>query len=155
MRSGREAEHADSLGIDVPFDGVLANYAHGALSVLEGGVGFGVRAGAGDAILHEHAGDSGGVEPVADLGAFEIDGEDVVAASGKDDDGRSGVGRFGRIDGEGRYGDVAEPDEWLAGDEVVLGGGRVGFGTCGFQGRAGCSIGPERKGRQIGWGRPS
>ncbi len=86
VSAGGEAEDADALGIDVPFGGVLADDAHGALGVLQGGVGFGIGAGAGDAVLHEHAGDAGGVEPVADLGAFEIDGEDVVAASGKDDD---------------------------------------------------------------------
>ena len=52
MGAGGEAEDADSLGIDVPFGGVLADDAHGALGVLERGVGLGVGAGAGDAVLH-------------------------------------------------------------------------------------------------------
>ena len=81
-----------------------------ALCILQGGVGFWIRAGAGDAVLHQHAGDAGGVEPVADFGAFEIDGEDVIAAAGKDDDRRAGIRGLRRIDGECWHRDVAEPD---------------------------------------------
>ena len=44
-----------------------------------------------DAILGEDAGDSDGVKPGADFGAFEVVGEDTVASAGEDDYGRSGV----------------------------------------------------------------
>jgi hypothetical protein len=110
--SGGEAEDADAVGVDLPFGGVLADQAHGALGVFEGCGGFGhVGAGVGDAVLEQDAGDALGVEPVADLGAFEVDGEDVVAAAGEDDDGCAGVLALGRVEGDGRGGDVAQMND--------------------------------------------
>ena len=92
MRSGGKAEDADAIGIDVPLGGVRADDAEGALRVLQGGGRFRIGAGVGHAVFHQDAGDADGVEPVADFGAFEIDGEDVVAAAGEDDD--CGAGGF-------------------------------------------------------------
>ena len=40
------------------------------------------------------------VMPIADFGAFEVDGEDVVGAAGKDDDGGAGVLSGGRVKSE-------------------------------------------------------
>ena len=91
MRSGRKAEDADRGWDRCAIRGVLAHEAKGALRVLQGCGRFGIRAGVRDAIFHEHAGDADGVEPVADFGAFEIDGEDAIASAGKDNDGGAGV----------------------------------------------------------------
>ena len=91
--SGGEAEDADAVGIDLPFSGVGADQAYGALRVVEGCGGFGhVGAGVGDAVLEQDAGDAFGVEPVADFSAFEVDGENVVSAAGEDDYGCAGAG---------------------------------------------------------------
>ena len=128
MRSGGEAEHADAIGIDVPLSGVRADKADGALRVLKSGGGFRIRAGVGDAIFEDDAGDAAGGEPVADFGAFEIHRENVIAAAGENDD--CGAGGFGGrlVEGDSRRGDVAETDEGSAGDEIVFGCGGVGFG---------------------------
>jgi len=59
------------------------------------------------------------VEPGADLGAFEIVGEDLIAASGKDEDGRSRCVASGLVDGDGGFADVGQLDDAAAGDEGV------------------------------------
>ena len=118
MCSGRKAEDADPVRIDVPFRGMLAHDAKGALRVLQGGGRFGIRACVGHAIFYEDAGDADGVEPVADLGAFEIDGEDLIASAGKDHHGSAGVLLGWRIEGERGAGDVAEAKDRTSGDEI-------------------------------------
>src|SRR5712672_2865217 len=105
-----EAEDADAMRVDVPFGGVLANYAERALGILESRGGFGIRAGVGDAILQKDAGDADGGEPVADFGAFEVDSQDAVAAAGKDDYGGAGVLCGGCVQSNGGRGDIAEAD---------------------------------------------
>ena len=119
-RAGGEAEDADAIGIDVPFGGVRTDEADGALRVLEGGGGFWIRAGIGHAIFENNAGNAAGGEPVADFGAFEIDGEDVVAAAGEDDDCSAGGFGGGLIERDCWRGDIAETDERFAGDEIVF-----------------------------------
>ncbi len=105
------------MGIDAPFCRVGANKADGALGVFEGGGRFGeIGAGVRDAVLEQDAVDADGVEPVADFGAFEVDGEDGVASAGEDDDRRAGVRASGGVECDGGCGDVAEADERLAGD---------------------------------------
>ncbi len=102
VASGGEAEDAYAFGVDVPFSGVLADDADGALGVFKGGRGFGeVGAGIRDAVLEQDAIDSDPVEPVADFGAFEVDGEDRVSAAGEDDYGCAGVSALGRVEGDG------------------------------------------------------
>ena len=91
MGSRRKAEDADAMRVDVPVRGMGANDAEGALRILKGGCGFWVRPGVRHAVFQQHAGDADGVEPIADFGAFEVDGETPVAASGKNDNGGAGV----------------------------------------------------------------
>jgi len=52
------------------------------LGIVEGHGRFAIRAFAmvGDAIFQEHGGDALGVEPIANVGAFEIDGKELIAA---------------------------------------------------------------------------
>ena len=107
MGSGGEAQNADAMRVDVPLRSVFADYADGALGVLEGGRGLGIGTGVRDAVFEENAGDAGGGEPVADFGAFEIDGEDVIGASRKDDNGGTGIFSCGRVKREGWRRDVA------------------------------------------------
>ncbi len=126
--SGGEAEYADAIRIDVPFGGVGADEADGALCVLKGGGRFWIWAGVGHAIFEKDAGDAAGSEPVADFGAFEIHREDVIAAAGENDDGGAGALAGRLIQRDRRIQDVAETDERFAGDEIVFCGGGVGFG---------------------------
>ena len=128
MGARGEAEHAYAIGIDVPLGCVLANHAEGALRILQSRGGFGIRTGVGHAILHQHAGHVDGVEPVADLCAFKIDGENLVAAAGKDNHRRSRCGAFRRINRQRRIRDVAEANQRTARDEFVSGLGGVDFG---------------------------
>jgi hypothetical protein len=109
---------------------------------------------AGDAVFEQDAVDAGRGEPVADFGALEIDGEDVVTAAGKNHDCRAGVVAGGLVEGEGGRGHVAEADEGLAGDEVVFGSGCICF-SGGIGGRARCDSGPDRQSEMAGSGRPS
>lgn len=148
--AGGKAKDADFVRIDVPLGGVLADEAHGALRVVEGlardhevvraAVAVPVVGFTGDAIFQEDARDAGGGEPVADFGAFEIDGEDFEAAAGKHDDGGAGVVRGGRIDGECGFGDVADGGDGFACDEVRADDGCFGAGH-GFE--IGRGAGPE------------
>ena len=127
VAAGGEAENADAVRIDVPLRGMGADNPEGPLGILEGGRGLGIGAGIGHAVFEQDAGDAGGVEPVAHFRAFEVDGQDAVTASGKNHNGGARVLALGRVEGEGRRGDVAETDERLAGDEVVLGSRGVDF----------------------------
>ena len=92
MGSGGETEDADAIGIDVPFGGVRADEADGALRVLESGGGFWIGAGVGDAIFEDDACDAAVGEPIANFRAFKVHGENVIAAAGEDDD--CGAGGF-------------------------------------------------------------
>src|SRR5271170_7350561 len=85
MRSGGEAKNAHSLGIDMPLGCVSADDADCALRILQCRGRLGVRSGIGHAIFDQNAIDARGVEPVTDLRAFEIDGENLIAASRKYD----------------------------------------------------------------------
>ena len=86
-----ETQDADAVWIDVPFVGVGTYHAEGALSILKRGGRLRVRAGLRYAVFDQDAGDAGGVQPVADFGTFEVDGEDTVTASGKYNDRGTGV----------------------------------------------------------------
>ena len=81
----------------------------------------------GHTILHQDAGHIDGVEPVANLGAFEIDGEDLVTTSRKDNDSRRCGAALGRIKRQGRTGHVAQTNQRLASNEIVGGLGGVDF----------------------------
>ena len=142
MGAGGKTEYADAIGSKVPQVGVGANHAEGALGVLESGVGFRKRAGIGYAIFDQDTVHVDVDEPIADFGAFEVDGEDMVATTWKNDYGGVGVRRLGRIESECGIGDIAEADERFAGDEIVFGGRCVGFGS-GIRSSAGSASGPE------------
>jgi len=127
MAAGGEAENADALRVNVPIGSMGADNSESPLGILEGSRGFGIGPGIGHAVLEQDASDARGVEPVTHFGAFKVDGQDVVTASGKDYNGGAGVVARGRVESEGRRGNVAETDERLAGDEVVLGSRGVDF----------------------------
>jgi hypothetical protein len=121
----------------VPFGGVGADEANGALRVLKGCGGFGIGPVPGTRYLTRmQVMPLEFVEPVADFCAFEVDGEDVVAAAGKDDYGCAGVFALGCVEGEVWGGDVAEADYGFAGDEV-----RPWRWWCRLLGRGGDGIG--------------
>lgn len=137
MAAGGEADDADFVAGDAPVGSLGAYERDGALSVFERQGRFAVRffLVIWDAIFQEHSGNAFGVEPVTNLGAFEIDGEDLIAAAGKDDDSGAGVFvAFRRVDGHGRHGDVVNNVHGLAGHEIGWGadifaaGCRVGVG---------------------------
>ena len=149
MRPGGEAESAEAVGVDVPLCGVGASDAHGLLGVFEVGSVFRIVIGERDAVLDEEAVDPDGVEPGADLGSFEIVGEDAVASAGEDEDGCAGVfGGWSRIEGEGGLADAGEVHQRLVGYEAVSGERGVVLGAAGVGLR--CAIGPERKGDLLG-----
>ena len=139
VAAGGEADDANPVGRDAIIRGFGPDEGDGALGIFEGhrrfavGAFFVIR----DAIFQQHGGDALGIEPVADFGAFEIDGEDLVPAAGKDNDGDAGVFLLRRVDGHGGFGDVVNKVEWFTGDEVGLGfdifragrGVGIGWGT--------------------------
>ena len=130
VASGGEADDADFVGVDVPLGGVGAGDADGLLGVLHVLGVFGEAAAFGDSVFDGDAGDADGVEPVADLGAFEVPSEVVVAAAGEDEDCGSGVVLRGRgVDGDAGLADVLDADGDLAGIHAVGVGGGVDLGA--------------------------
>ncbi len=77
--SGREAEDADPVRVDSPVGGMEADDTESPLGILEGSRRLGIGPGIGHAVFEQGACDAGGVEPVAYLGAFEVDGQDPVS----------------------------------------------------------------------------
>ncbi len=95
-----EAEDADALGVDAPFDGVVPENADGPLSVFDGhGVHFFFVA-RGGPVLEQRSGYAHGVEPFTHLGPFGEPGEEHEAAAGGDEHGGS-VGCFRAVQREG------------------------------------------------------
>ena len=128
VAAGGKTEHPDAFGIYSEFWGALAQEAHGALGILKRGGMFLETFAPGHAVFEQGAGDADGIEPFADLGAFEIEGQDVVPTPGADQHGGAGIlGFLGSIKGEGRLGDVAQTHDPFAGDEVFVGLSHVAF----------------------------
>src|SRR5712671_5183310 len=96
MAAGGKADDADARGIDLERRGALAEKAESALGVLQGGNVFLLTGAAWHAVFHERGGDAQGVEPFANLGTFEIGGNDVVAAARENQGGGAGVFVCGR-----------------------------------------------------------
>ena len=94
MCTGREAEHADALRIDVPLRSVRADHADSSLGVLKRGVRLWEGPRVRNPVFQQNAGDCFFAQPVANLSAFQIDGKNVVAASGENDDRGAGVLAF-------------------------------------------------------------
>lgn len=90
---------------------------------------------------------------MADLGALEVDGENLVGSAGKDEDGGAAVVLRCLVDGKGGVGDVGDLGDDAAGDAVVFGVGEVDFGR-GVGGFAGGGVGPEMEGEMAGRGLP-
>ena len=95
VAAGREAENADAVRVDAPFCRVMAGEPNGALSVLKSGAIEVYRVTPWNPILEHDCRDSDGVEPLCDLGAFEIPGEHFVSTAGADDN-RAATGCPGR-----------------------------------------------------------
>ena len=74
MRSGRESEHADAMRINVPLGGVGPDHSERALGILKSSRRLGIRSGVGHTIFEQNAIDAHGVQPLANLGAFEFNG---------------------------------------------------------------------------------
>ena len=150
MAAGREAEDSDALGIQAPFGGAMADYAHGALGVLQGRAVPRQARAHRHAILHQRAIDTEGIEPLAHLRALQVHGEDAVAAARKDDDRGAGVcGRGRAVKRHGRVTHRAQADHRFPGDQAI-----GGFGGVLFRAEASLfsrrSSGPERDGSGIG-----
>ena len=69
----------------MPLGGMKSHQAHRSLRVLESRGTASIRAhlGARHPVLEQHTGDPPRRQPVADLGAFEVDGQDVIASARK------------------------------------------------------------------------
>ena len=80
----------------------MADEPHGPLDILKGAVLI-----LGHTVLEDDTGDTEGVEPSGDFGAFLIVGEDAVAATRADDDRGGGFVGGDFIDRERRLGDVS------------------------------------------------
>ena len=118
VAAGGESQHADAGGVDAPF---LARDRTTRKARWASCSGRGVADGAfmgRHAVFQQHAGDADGIQPLADFGAFEIEGQDTVAAAGRDDDRCAGVlPGWRRKDLDGGIGDAADPRDAFAGDE--------------------------------------
>ena len=149
MRTGGESEDADAPWVQGELGRALAQQAECTLRVLQCGRVIRQSRPLRHAVLEQGGGDAERIEPLADLGAFEIEREDVIAATGADHHGGAGVTVRGRlVEGEGRLRDVAEADQTFAADQTVrrLRGVLLGADAARF---AGCGTGPERD--DFGW----
>ncbi len=119
--------------INMPLRRMGANHAERALCVLQRSRRFGIRPRIRHPVFQQHAGDVDGIEPVAHLRAFEINGENAVSASGKNYHRRARAGRLCRVERERRCRNVADTIHKAAGHHVVFGrggihlGGRIGL----------------------------
>src|ERR1041385_2730061 len=116
MAARGKTEHADLVRIDAPRLRTRAQQADGALRILHRHRHAGkletVRPRTGNAILQHDAGDAFPREPVADLGAFEIDCEYVVAAAWKHDDCGARILALGRKHRHRRASNVLDHGPW-------------------------------------------
>src|SRR5208337_2922658 len=78
-----EAQDTNAVRVNMPLRSVRAHDAQRALGILERSTRFRIGARIGYAVLEQHARDTRGVEPLAHFRAFQVDGQDAVAASGK------------------------------------------------------------------------
>lgn len=156
MASSGEAEDAYLVRVDAPLGCMKTNETECALGVFEGDWGLrvgspvGPGARGGNPVFEQDAGDASRGEPVAGFGAFKVDGEDLVAAAGKDDDSGAGVVLFRWVNGDGGGSDVLDVRPGLAG-YVVFGLGCPGdLRTFSWAGIGGAVGGPDRDLRVAG-----
>jgi len=144
VRSSGEAQDTDALRIDLPLGCMSARDAHRLLRVFEIGGILRIMRSEGNAVLHQNAGHADRVQPRADLGAFEVVGEDFIGTAGKDEDRSTGVlCCFGTIKSERRLADVGQMHQRLACDKAAVRFGDVPLRAPGIG--LGCTIGPERQ----------
>src|SRR5215469_1010495 len=118
------------MRVEVPLGRVRASDAHSLLSVFEISGIVRVVVGEWHTILHQNTGHSDGVEPGANLSAFEIVSKNAIAASGKNDDGCTGILVLGRrIKRERRLADVGQMRQRLPRYKPVGGFGDVRLGV--------------------------
>lgn len=128
VASGGESQGPDAFGVETPARTMIPKESHGSLGILQrcrvsGAVGSG-----GHPVFEQGAGDAQIIQPGADFGAFQIEGENVVASPGADQDGGPGVAVGGwPVQGEGGMGHMAQADDGLAIDQAVGGTGDVAF----------------------------
>ena len=122
-----KSENPDPMGINVPLTGMRADDPQRSLRILQCSRRFGMRPGVGHAIFHQHASDADRIKPFAHLGPFEVDGQDVVSTSRKDDNSGPSIHTLRSVNRECGRRHVAEPDDWFTGDQVVFGGRRIDF----------------------------
>src|SRR5208283_1271976 len=91
MGADGKAKDTDAVRVYTPLARMRAHDPHGALRILQGSGRLWVRPRVGHAVFHKDAGDAGGVEPVAHLGPFQVNGQDAVTASRKDNHGGARV----------------------------------------------------------------
>ena len=129
MAARREAEHADLARIDMQGLGPIAQDRQRALGVLQRhrhrrlflapAFVVPVRPAVGHSVFQHDAGHALGRRPIADLGAFQVDGQDLIAATRENHDGGARIASLGRIDRIGRARDIADrrgaPGSVLAG----------------------------------------
>ena len=91
MAAGGEAHDADLSGVDGPVGSVVTGEAQSALGIEKGGEVRDLVTGVFRQAVFQHDGsDAAGVEPVGDILAFPIVGENAVATAGTNDDGLAG-----------------------------------------------------------------
>ena len=154
VSAGGKTDHADLVRIDMPLRGMLANKPQRALRVLQRCLHFRVVAmtvdqggtGVGHAVLQQHAGDAARGQPVADLRAFEVHGQDLVAAAGEHHHGHAGVVALGRVHGHRRPADVRGRSRTPASDR---GPGPAAFRARSPPGHARARVARRRRGRPV------
>ena len=130
----RESHDANFPWIDVPFRSVKAHKSDGSLHILQRprrcheivgtAITMPIIGLTRDAILQQDTRNASGCQPVADLGAFEVDRQHLEAAAGEHHDGSPGVHPIRGVDRHRRPSHVGDPHPWLASNQVF----RLPFG---------------------------
>ena len=98
MGSCGEAEDADAVRVDVPIGGVGAHDTERALGILQSTEDLGYGPESGTRYLSRTQVMPAQLSQCAHLSAFEVDGQDVVTAARKDNNGHSSVLACGRVE---------------------------------------------------------
>ena len=115
----------------------MTDQADGPLRILERLFAGLIFAASGNAILQQGAGDTEGVEVFANLRAFMLDGQNVIATAGCDDHAGA-VGLLRLVDRDGGLGDIGHTQHVFV---VLRRDGQLGLG---FEARRlRRAIGPE------------
>src|SRR5213080_618103 len=118
----RKAQHSDLPRIDLPLRSLEAYQAYRPLRVFQRRQAILIRPDlhAWHTVFQEHTRDALGRQPITDFRAFKVDGQNVVAPAGEDDDRSTRVASLWRIDGHRRLGDAVDIDPRSAGNQPVV-----------------------------------